>query len=164
VLKRMKRRHTRDDTLRFVDAVRAVRPDVAFGADLIAGFPTETDAQFADTLKLVDEADLAFLHVFPYSPRAGTPAARMPQVPGPVRKDRAAQLRAAGERRLAAMLDNHVGTTADVLVEQPRIGRTPHYAMVDLDRDVAPGSVVRADLIAAGIGRLVGRIADRAAA
>jgi threonylcarbamoyladenosine tRNA methylthiotransferase MtaB len=164
VLKRMKRRHTRDDALRFVETVRAARPDVAFGADLIAGFPTETDAMFANTLKLVDEADLAFLHVFPYSPRAGTPAAKMPQVPGPIRKDRAAQLRAAGERRLTAMLARHVGTTADVLVEQPRIGRTPHYAVVDLDRDAAPGSVVRAELTAAADGRLHGRIADRVAA
>ncbi len=164
VLKRMKRRHSRDDALRFVDTVRTARPDVAFGADLIAGFPTETDAMFANTLKLVDEADLAFLHVFPYSPREGTPAASMPQVPGPVRKDRAARLRAAGEKRLQVMLDDQVGSTAAVLVEQPRIGRTPHYAVVDLDRDAVPGSVINVDLTAAAEGRLTGHISDRAAA
>jgi threonylcarbamoyladenosine tRNA methylthiotransferase MtaB len=118
ILKRMKRRHSRADALNLVAHVRAVRPDTAFGADLIAGFPTETDAMFENTLSLVEEAGLAFLHVFPYSARPGTPAARMPAVAQPVVKARAARLRAAGEAALARHLQRQVGRTLTGLVER----------------------------------------------
>ena len=96
ILKRMKRRHLRDDAIRFCEEARALRPEMVFGADIIAGFPTETEAMFANSLKLVEDCGLTFLHVFPFSPRKGTPAARMPQLTGPVIRDRAARLRAAG--------------------------------------------------------------------
>src|SRR5471032_1627607 len=109
ILKRMKRRHTRADTIAFCDAVRRSRPDMVFGADIIAGFPTETDAMFENTRALVEEVNLTYLHVFPYSARVGTPAARMPQVPSPVRKERARILRAAGERQVAKHLAEQVG-------------------------------------------------------
>jgi len=121
ILKRMKRRHSRADALRLAREVRAVRPEVAFGADLIAGFPTETEAMFENTLALVDEADLAFLHIFPFSPRPGTPAARMPQVARATVKDRAARLRAAGEAALARHLDRQTGRTLMGLVERPGV-------------------------------------------
>ena len=109
ILKRMKRRHLRDDAIRFCEEARALRPDMTFGADIIAGFPTETEDMFANSLKLIDDCSLTWLHVFPYSPRPGTPAARMPQVRGPAIKDRAARLRAAGEKRVAEHLAAQVG-------------------------------------------------------
>ena len=146
VLKRMKRRHLRQDALDFVQKVRSLRPDVVFGADIIAGFPTETDEMFENTLRLVEEANLIYLHVFPYSARNGTPAAKMPQVPKAIRKERAARLREAGDRQLANYLQTQIGITTDVLVEKPRLGRTPHFAMVELDVDCEPGSVVRATI------------------
>ena len=144
VLKRMKRRHNRADAVAFCAAVRRLRPDIALGADLIAGFPTETDAMFERSLALVDEAELTFLHVFPYSGRAGTPAARMPQVPGDVRKARAARLREAGDRVLRHYLDGLVGKTMDVLVERGGEGRSEHYAKVRLAGAYTPGGLVRA--------------------
>ena len=119
ILKRMKRRHTRADAVRFCDEVRRLRPDIAFGADLIAGFPTETEAMFDGSLRLVDDCGLAFLHVFPFSPRPGTPAARMPQVAGATVKERAARLRAKGRMALTGYLEAQVGRAAEVLVEQP---------------------------------------------
>jgi len=122
ILKRMKRRHSRADALRLVAAVRAVRPDTAFGADLIAGFPTETEAMFENTLSLVEEAGLSFLHVFPFSPRPGTPAARMPAVARAAVKARAARLRAAGEAALARHLQRQVGRTVVGLVERADLG------------------------------------------
>jgi threonylcarbamoyladenosine tRNA methylthiotransferase MtaB len=134
ILKRMKRRHLRADAIRFCDAVRRLRPEVAFGADLIAGFPTETEAMFENSLKLVEECGLTFLHVFPYSARAGTPAARMPQVPRDVVKARAARLRAVGEAALARRLAAERGACRSVLVEQPGFGRTEHFLPVLLDR------------------------------
>jgi threonylcarbamoyladenosine tRNA methylthiotransferase MtaB len=134
ILKRMKRRHLRADAIRFCDAVRRLRPEVAFGADLIAGFPTETEAMFENSLKLVEECGLTFLHVFPYSARAGTPAARMPQVPRDVVKARAARLRAVGEAALARRLAAERGARRSVLVEQPGFGRTEHFLPVLLDR------------------------------
>ncbi|HJT14880.1 MAG TPA: tRNA (N(6)-L-threonylcarbamoyladenosine(37)-C(2))-methylthiotransferase MtaB, partial [Dongiaceae bacterium] len=109
ILKRMKRRHLRDDAIRFCREVRDLRPDIVFGADLIAGFPTESEEMFANTLSLVEDCDLAFLHVFPYSARSLTPAARMPQLAGPVRKERAARLRAAGQQALSRYLSGRVG-------------------------------------------------------
>ncbi len=123
ILKRMKRRHSRADALKLVAQVRAVRPDTAFGADLIAGFPTETDAMFENTLSLVEAAGLSFLHVFPYSARPGTPAARMPAVAGPVVKARAARLRAAGDAALARHLQRQVGRTVMGLVERADLGQ-----------------------------------------
>lgn len=118
ILKRMKRRHTRAQAIAFTDRLRARRPDVAFGADLIAGFPTETDAMFENTLNMIGEAGLSFLHVFPYSARAGTPAAKMPQIPGDVRRERAAQLRAEGDRVRGDFFDHETGAVRDVLIEE----------------------------------------------
>ena len=144
ILKRMKRRHSRADLIRFCARVRGARADAVFGADLIAGFPTETDEMFDNSLSLIEECGLTHLHVFPYSERPGTPAARMPQVPVPVRKQRAARLREAGERRLTAYLDARRGATVRVLVETARGGRCEHYARVALDRDATPGEIVTA--------------------
>jgi threonylcarbamoyladenosine tRNA methylthiotransferase MtaB len=127
------------------------------GADLIAGFPTETEAMFEQTLAMVEEAGLAFLHVFPYSGRAGTPAARMPQVPGEVRKARAARLREAGKRALAGYLDGLVGKTIEVLVERAGEGRSEHYAKVRLTGDHPPGALVRARATSAEDGALIAR-------
>lgn len=130
VLKRMKRRHSRNDAIAFCDRVRRLRPDIAFGADIIAGFPTETEEMFSRSLDLVEECGLTFLHVFPYSPRPGTPAARMPQVAGPIIKGRAKRLRAAGEAALRQRLQAEVGATRDVLIESESWGRTEHYLPV----------------------------------
>jgi threonylcarbamoyladenosine tRNA methylthiotransferase MtaB len=130
ILKRMKRRHSRSDAIAFCDQVRRLRPDVAFGADIIAGFPTETDEMFSRSLDLVEECGLTFLHVFPYSPRPGTPAARMPQVKGPTIKERAKRLRAAGEAALRRRLQAEIGATRDVLIESDSQGRTEHYLPV----------------------------------
>ena len=130
ILKRMKRRHSRADALKLVREVRAVRPDVAFGADLIAGFPTETDEMFDNTLRLVEEADLAFLHVFPFSPRPGTPAARMPPVKRDVVKARAARLRAAGEAGLGRHLARQAGRTLSALVERPGVARADDFTEI----------------------------------
>jgi threonylcarbamoyladenosine tRNA methylthiotransferase MtaB len=130
ILKRMKRRHTRADTIRFCEDVRRLRPDAAFGADLIAGFPTETEAMFENSRKLVDDAGLSYLHVFPFSARKGTPAARMPQLDRALVKDRAARLRAKGAGALAGRLALLVGSTQDVLMEGNGMGRTPCFAPV----------------------------------
>lgn len=145
-LKRMKRRHSRADAVAFCEKARALRPDMVFGADIIAGFPTETEEMFRNTLRSVEECGLTWLHVFPYSPRPGTPAARMPQVPGPVRKERAATLRALGEAQVRRHLESLAGTTADILLEKPTLGRTPTFAQVTLDRPGEPGAIVRAKL------------------
>jgi len=142
VLKRMKRRHLRHDIVAFCNKVRALRPDVVFGADIIAGFPTETEEMFSNTLRLVDEVSLTYLHVFPYSARTGTPAAKMPQVEKAMRKERAARLREAGEKQLSAYLQSQVGKKAQVLIEHGGIGRTEHFAPIKLDADYAVGKVV----------------------
>ncbi|WP_158965045.1 tRNA (N(6)-L-threonylcarbamoyladenosine(37)-C(2))-methylthiotransferase MtaB [Chachezhania sediminis] len=142
ILKRMKRRHLRDDAIRFCEEARALRPDMTYGADIIAGFPTETEEMFQNSLRLVEECGLTWLHVFPYSPRPGTPAARMPQVRGDRIRDRARRLRAAGESRVGAYLASRVGETHPVLMESPTRGRTPHFAEVDLPDPVAEGSIV----------------------
>jgi threonylcarbamoyladenosine tRNA methylthiotransferase MtaB len=160
ILKRMKRRHSRADTIAFCARARALRPDAAFGADLIAGFPTETEAMFENTMALVDDAGLSVLHVFPFSPRPGTPAARMPQLPRPVIKERAARLRAKGADSLARRLDGLVGREDAVLVEKPGLGRTPCFAPVGFEGVVAAGAIVRMRIVAATGDRL---IAERAA-
>jgi len=147
VLKRMKRRHSRDDAVRFCAEVRARRPEVAFGADVIAGFPTETDAMFENTLAMIDECDIVYGHIFPYSARAGTPAARMPHVPVPVRKARAARLRAAAAKRLEAYLRGQVGRTLDVLVErEDGSGHSAAFAPVRVAGG-RPGHIVKATAV-----------------
>ncbi|MDA7427824.1 tRNA (N(6)-L-threonylcarbamoyladenosine(37)-C(2))-methylthiotransferase MtaB [Primorskyibacter aestuariivivens] len=144
ILKRMKRRHLRDDAIAFCEEARRLRPDMTFGADIIAGFPTETEAMFANSLKLVEECDLTWLHVFPYSPRPGTPAARMPQVDGRAIKDRAARLRAAGQVRQEAHLAAQVGREHQVLMENPHMGRTAQFAEVVFDAAQPEGQIVPA--------------------
>lgn len=141
ILKRMKRRHSRADALKLVADVRAVRPDTAFGADLIAGFPTETEEMFENTLALVEEAGLSFLHVFPFSPRPGTPAARMPQLQRPVIKDRAARLRAAGEAALVRHLERQVGRTLMGLVERPGVARAEDFTEIAFEGEAQVGGV-----------------------
>lgn len=163
ILKRMKRRHLRDDAIRFCAEMRALRPDIVFGADLIAGFPTETEAMFENSLKLVDECGLTFLHVFPYSSRSGTPAAKMPQVPGQIRKERAQRLRTAGLAAQRAYFARHIGTPAEILVERADdaacFGHSAHFAPVSLDFRADPGSIVRAHIHAATDEHMLARAA-----
>lgn len=158
VLKRMKRRHLRADAIEMCRRARDLRPDIVFGADIIAGFPTETDAMFENTLACVEECDLTFLHVFPYSPRPGTPAAKMPQVPGPVRKERAAALRALGAQQLDKLLQSQIGQTASVLVEKDRTGRTEHFTEVVLEGPVEAGGLYTAQLNGVTHGKLTGQV------
>jgi threonylcarbamoyladenosine tRNA methylthiotransferase MtaB len=155
-LKRMRRRHSRDGAFAFVARARRARADVAFGADVIAGFPTESEAMFENTLAGIEALGLSFLHVFPYSPRPGTPAARMPEVPADARRARAARLRALGARLHGRFLAGRVGGTARVLVEEGREGRSEHYAPVRLAFDAAKGSVVAARIAGVAGGRLIG--------
>jgi len=157
ILKRMKRRHTRRDAIAFCDKVRQLRPDVVFGADIIAGFPTETDAMFSQTEKLIEEAGLTYLHVFPYSEREGTPAARMPQVEPAVRKERAARLRAIGDAQERKFYQQCIGKHVQVLVEQDGMGRTEQFAPVRCE-SVAAGGVVAMQLQALQGQHLVGVI------
>jgi threonylcarbamoyladenosine tRNA methylthiotransferase MtaB len=142
LLKRMKRRHSRQQAVDFCVNVRRLRPDIALGADIIAGFPTETEAMFARSLDLVDECGLSFLHVFPYSPRPGTPASRMPQVEGSLIKKRAGRLRAAGDAALRRRLESEVGATRHVLIESATQGRTEHFLPVAIGGET-PGTVRR---------------------
>ncbi len=141
ILKRMKRRHSRDQSVAFCDQVRRLRPDVAFGADIIAGFPTETEDMFSRSLDLVDACGLTTLHVFPFSPRPGTPAARMPQVDRAVAKERARRLREKGETALRSHLETQVGATRRVLAEQATLGRTEQFTPVRLAAPVSPGEI-----------------------
>jgi len=156
VLKRMKRRHSRGEAIAVAKRARELRPEVALGADLIAGFPTENEDMFRQTLDLIGECGLAFVHVFPYSVRAGTPAARMPQLPDAVIKERAARLRAAGEIALAAELSNRIGSETDVLVERPGMGRATFYAAVSFAEPGDAGSVRRMRLVGASGRNLIG--------
>jgi len=156
ILKRMKRRHSRDEAVAVAQRARKLRPEVALGADLIAGFPTETEEMFHHTLDLIGECGLAFVHVFPYSMRAGTPAARMPQLPGAVIKERAARLRAAGEVALAAELSSRIGSETDVLIERPGMGRAAFYAAVSFTDPGDVRSVRRMRLIGASGRDLIG--------
>ena len=162
ILKRMKRRHSRDDTLAFVERVRSLRPDMAFGADLIAGFPTETDDMFENSLRIVDEAELSYLHVFAYSAREGTPAARMPQVPARVRSERAARLRAAGTQRYNMLCSERVGQTELVLTERNGMGRTEQYIAVATPGQ-APGQLLPMRVTGIGPSGLIGEIVRNAA-
>jgi threonylcarbamoyladenosine tRNA methylthiotransferase MtaB len=140
ILKRMKRRHSRRDSIAFCAQMKRLRPDIALGADIIAGFPTETEDMFTRSLDLVEECDLSFLHVFPYSKRPGTPAARMPQVAGDTIKARARRLRATGEAALQRRLESEIGATREVLIESATQGRTEHFVPVAISGET-PGAV-----------------------
>jgi threonylcarbamoyladenosine tRNA methylthiotransferase MtaB len=164
ILKRMKRRHLREDVIAVCEKARRLRPDMVFGADIIAGFPTETDEMFENTLRLVEECDLTFLHVFPYSPRPQTPAAKMPQVDLAIRKERAAQLRDLGARQLEKFNESQSRTTCSVIIEQGNIGRSEHFAEIMLDRECQVGSLVMAETTGICNGRLTGRIIGKIAA
>ena len=146
ILKRMKRRHLRDDAIGFCETVRAQRPDVVFGADIIAGFPTETEAMFEGTLAHVEACGLTWLHVFPYSPRPGTPAARMPQVNSKAIKDRARRLREEGAGAVARHLAAQIGRRHSVLMENPRMGRTEQFTEVAFDTDQPEGRIIKANI------------------
>jgi threonylcarbamoyladenosine tRNA methylthiotransferase MtaB len=163
ILKRMKRRHSRADAIDLCARIRAARPDIAFGADLIAGFPTESEAMFANTLQLVEDCDLAFLHVFPYSARKGTPAARMPQLPVAERRERAARLRAAGDAARQRFFAGRIGRESRVLVEKAGAkcssGHCEHFAPVRIDSAAAPGTLVAARITGATDSELIGRLA-----
>jgi threonylcarbamoyladenosine tRNA methylthiotransferase MtaB len=147
ILKRMKRRHLRDDAIRFAEEARRLRPEITFGADIIAGFPTETEAHFENSLKLVEDCGLTFLHVFPFSPRPGTPAARMPQVKGPAIKERAARLRSAGDAALQKHLSAQIGKPHRVLIENPRMGRTEQFTEVAFAADQPEGQILTATIL-----------------
>jgi len=155
ILKRMKRRHLREDTIDFVNQARALRPDMVFGADIIAGFPTETEEMFANSMKIIEECDLTYLHVFPYSIRPGTPAAKMPQVDKQVAKKRAAKLRAAGELQQTKFLGRQIGETHSVLIERNGIGRTEQFAPIMID-GTQPGQILEAQVTGVGEHGLLG--------
>ena len=157
-LKRMKRRHSRADSIAFCRQIREHRPDIVFGADLIAGFPTETEDMFASSLSIVEECSLTWLHVFPYSAREGTPAARMPQVDGATIKARAARLREAGDRALSQHLRSQVGRAHDVLMETETRGRTRQFTPVELDKQSPAGQIVMAKVTGHGAQALEGSL------
>jgi threonylcarbamoyladenosine tRNA methylthiotransferase MtaB len=162
ILKRMKRRHLRADALAVIAKLRSIRPDMVFGADIIAGFPTETDEMFDNTLAIVEEADLTFLHVFPFSPRPGTPAARMPQVDRRVIRDRAARLRHAGERQYSRHASSRLGLVESILVERPGLGRTEQFMPVRLTAG-EPGDILQVEIAGADASGLIGAPLRRAA-
>ena len=144
ILKRMKRRHLREDAIQFCEEARNLRPDMTFGADIIAGFPTETDEMFENSLRLVEECNLTWLHVFPYSARPGTPAARMPAVNGTTIKTRAARLREIGEKQVGRHLNEQIGRQHSVLMENPRMGRTEQFTEVVFSSDQPESQIVAA--------------------
>jgi len=162
ILKRMKRRHLRADALHIVEKLRSLRPDMVFGADIIAGFPTETDEMFENTLRIVSEADLTYLHVFPYSPRPGTPAARMPQVDKRIARDRAALLRAEGDKQFAKLAASRVGKLESVLVEREGLGRTEQFMPVAVP-GAEPGQIVPVRITRVSADGLVGEAVRSAA-
>ncbi len=157
-LKRMKRRHTREDSILFCNELKSRRPDMTFGADIIAGFPTETEEMFENSLKIVDECGLTYLHVFPFSPRPETPAARMPQLDKAVIKERAQRLRAKGQDRLTAFLNLSVGAIQRVLVETQNAGRNEQFANVRFAQSLTPGAIVKAQVTAANASYLEARL------
>ncbi|RWK59394.1 tRNA (N(6)-L-threonylcarbamoyladenosine(37)-C(2))-methylthiotransferase MtaB [Mesorhizobium sp.] len=163
ILKRMKRRHNRDQSIRFCEDLRKLRPGIVFGADIIAGFPTETDAMFEKSLEIIEECGLTHLHVFPFSPREGTPAARMPQLRREVVKQRAARLRAAGDAAYRGHLSSLTGTRQSILVERDGLGRTEGFTLATVSAG-APGEIVDADIIGHDGARLIAApLAARAA-
>jgi threonylcarbamoyladenosine tRNA methylthiotransferase MtaB len=157
ILKRMKRRHGRDDSIRFCAEMRRLRPDIVFGADIIAGFPTETEAMFENSLAIVEECGLTHLHVFPFSPRQGTPAARMPQVARSVVKERAARLREAGDRAYRAHLDRLTGTRQAILIERDGIGRTEGFTLAAIEAGT-PAEIVEGVIAGHDGTRLVAHV------
>jgi threonylcarbamoyladenosine tRNA methylthiotransferase MtaB len=159
ILKRMKRRHAREDSIAFCQELKARRPDMVFGADIIAGFPTETEAMFENSLRIVDDCGLTYLHVFPFSPRPETPAARMPQLDKGVIRERAQRLRAKGQERLAQFLNSSVGAMQRVLVETPNSGRNEQFATVRFAQSLTPGAIVKAQVTAASSSYLEARLA-----
>lgn len=158
ILKRMKRRHLRKDVIQIAKHLKKVRPDLVLGADLIAGFPTETDSMFKQSLNLISEIELLHLHVFPYSAREGTPAAKMPQVPTAIRKERASILRAAGKKELGQYIESRIGTTERVLMEKESLGHTEHFIPMTVDDPTTPGEIVRAIVQTASNDKLCGVI------
>ncbi|MGJ5619504.1 tRNA (N(6)-L-threonylcarbamoyladenosine(37)-C(2))-methylthiotransferase MtaB [Sulfitobacter sp. MF3-043] len=154
ILKRMKRRHLRDDAIQFTQTATQLRPDMTFGADIIAGFPTETEAMFQNSLRLVDDCNLTWLHVFPYSSRPGTPAARMPAVNGTDIKSRAARLRMAGTIRVADHLRNQIGKTHHILMESPTMGRTEQFTPVLFDQPHPEGQIIQATILSTAADHL----------
>ena len=154
ILKRMKRRHLRKDSIEFCEKVRKVRPDVVFGADLIAGFPTESDTMFENSLSLVDDCDLTYLHVFPFSPRPGTPAARMPQIDRSLVKERAQKMRQKGEIKLDQYLSKQVGQRQNILIEKSGLGRTEQFAQAEIGTG-EPGEIISAEIVGYIPGRLL---------
>jgi threonylcarbamoyladenosine tRNA methylthiotransferase MtaB len=156
ILKRMKRRHSRDDAIRFTERLRSVRSDIVFGADLIAGFPTETEESFENTRQAIDACGLTYLHIFPYSPRPGTPAVRMPQLPREIVMARAARLREEAGARLNAFLSSEVGQVREVLVERGGTGRTRRYAEVVLQGQPEAGTILDVKIIGHDGARLIG--------
>ncbi|MCY4542260.1 MAG: tRNA (N(6)-L-threonylcarbamoyladenosine(37)-C(2))-methylthiotransferase MtaB [Rhodobacteraceae bacterium] len=161
ILKRMKRRHLREDVIETCRRLRSVRPDVVFGADLIAGFPTESETMFENSLSIVEECELTWLHVFPFSPRPGTPAARMPQVPPPLVRERAARLRRSGSRRVESYLDRQLGTIHSVLAESSSTARNGQYAEVQLDEPQIPGEILQVRIAGHDRRRLAGTTLKR---
>jgi threonylcarbamoyladenosine tRNA methylthiotransferase MtaB len=160
ILKRMKRRHTREQAIELVARLKSARPDIAIGADIIAGFPTEDDAMFENSLKLIDECDIVHGHIFPYSPKAGTPAARMPQVGSQSTKTRAKALRDRGAQRRSDWLASLVGSTQKIVVESDgRTGHSENFAYVELNEDRQPGKIVMAQVEGTANGRLRARVA-----
>jgi threonylcarbamoyladenosine tRNA methylthiotransferase MtaB len=159
ILKRMKRRHTSAQATDLVDRLKTARPDIAIGADIIAGFPTEDDAMFANSLNIIDACGIVHGHIFPYSPKAGTPAARMPQVAFAIIKARAKSLRDKVAERRDAWLSAQIGATKSILVEKSgRNGHAEDFALVELDSDEQPGAIITADITAAQNDRLLGTI------
>lgn len=148
ILKRMKRRHNREHTIEFCQSLRKLRPDMVFGADIIAGFPTETEAMFENSLDMVKQCGLVYLHVFPFSARPGTPAARMPQLRGPVIRQRAARLREAGNACFEAYMQSQIGNSASILVEKSGLGRTEHFMLTEIAKGEA-GDIVKARIVGA---------------
>jgi len=159
ILKRMKRRHLSAHSIAFCEELRARRKDVVFGADLIAGFPTETEAMFENSLRIVDECGLTYLHVFPFSARPGTPAARMPQLDKAIIKDRAGRLREKGRERLDSFLTRELGATRSILIETAAMGRTEHFASVKFVQTMTPGAIVAAKVTGRGPDHLEARLA-----
>ena len=155
ILKRMKRRHLRDDAIQFCEEIRKARPDIVYGADIIAGFPTETEEMFENSLRLIEDCGLTWLHIFPFSPRIGTPAARMPQMDRSIIKERAARLRAAGDEQVNHHLNAQIQKRHNILMENPRMGRTEGFTEVYFDTEQPVGKIVKAQIIGRNDTQLV---------
>ena len=155
ILKRMKRRHLRDDAINFCLEMRSVRPDIVYGADIIAGFPTESEEMFDNSLKLIEDCGLTWLHVFPFSPREGTPAARMPQMDRSIIKERAARLRSRGELAVQNHLAAQIGLEHNILIENERMGRTEGFTEVLFNKDQIKGSIVNAKIVSKSQNKLI---------